>query len=132
MRISGDDEIRLAFHCTGEELIIGGILGDRVHLVGVFGDDGLSEDEPKETPEGFLFWLKPLLDSRIVEHSADFLHDLDGGHQLKLFFDPQVLKLSREGAFAEEAADKEIGIDDSSELTPGLFLCYDFSLPSQP
>ena len=132
MRISGDDEICLALHRTGEKLVIRWVLGDSVGLVNILGDDGFSEDQAEETPEGFLFWLKPLSDPRIVEHPAYLFHDVDGGHQLKLSSDPEVLKLGRERAFAEQAADKEVSVDDGSELTPGLFLCCDFFVPLPP
>jgi len=118
MRVSRDDEIRFAFQGAGKKLVIGWVFNDSVCFVEVLGDDRLSEDEAEETLDGFLFWLKPLLDPGIVEHSAHLFHDLDGGHQLKLSPDPEVLKLRRERTFPEQAADKEVGIDDSSELTP--------------
>lgn len=118
MRVSGDDEVRLAFQGAGKKLVIGWVITDPVGFVEVLGDDCLSENEAEETLDGFLSGLKPLLDPGIVEHSAHLLHDLDGGDQLKLSPDPEVLKLGRERGFSEEAADKEIGIDDSSELMP--------------
>ena len=72
MRISGDDEIRFALHRTGEKLIVCRVLSDSVGLVDILGDDGFSENQAEEAPEGFLCGLKSLLDPRIVEHPAHF------------------------------------------------------------
>ena len=55
MRVSGDDEIGLSFQSAGQELIIGRIVGDFIGDIEIFGDQRLSEDQPKEPFDGFFF-----------------------------------------------------------------------------
>jgi len=54
MRVSGDNEIGLAFHRAGQELVIRWVIGDSICFVDVLGDHRLCENQPEEPPECFL------------------------------------------------------------------------------
>lgn len=116
MGISGDDEVRFDFHGTGEEHVVGRVIGDSVYRIEALGNDCLSEDESKEPPDRFISGVKSFLNSRILKHAANFPENLYRGCQLKVPIDPEILKSSREGILAKESADKEVGIDNRPKL----------------
>jgi hypothetical protein len=76
----------------------------------IFGNNGLSENKPKESLERFIFRMKPFFDPWILDYSAHFLYYLNRGNQFELLVYPEILKLGRERILSKETADKKVGI----------------------
>ena len=93
MRVSGDNEIGLTFQSAGEEFIIGRIICNFVSGIKILGNNRFSENQPKEPSDGLFLNIKLLPDSWIMKHTADLLHNLDGGDQLEGLFNPKILEL---------------------------------------
>ena len=114
--ITGDDIIRLSFQGAGKKFVVRWVVGYPVGFVDVFGDNGLSEYQSKESFEGLVFWLESLLDSGVMQDSVDLPDDVDGSHQNKVLVDPVLLEFGRYRISAEQSADKQVCVHDRSKF----------------
>jgi len=68
--------VQLIFFLQGasRKLIVGWVVGNPIGFIDVFGDNGLSENQPKKPFDVLIFGLKVIFDSRIIEHPADHVY----------------------------------------------------------
>ncbi len=92
MRITGQNVIGLPLQGTGQKFVVGGIAGETVCFIPVFGNDSLTEYQPEEPFDVLIPGIKSLLYPGVVQYPVDLFDDVNGGDQDKIQVDPVILK----------------------------------------
>jgi hypothetical protein len=64
------------------------IIGNPVSFIDIFCNDSLSENKAEETPECFIFGIKSLFDSGVLEYPAYLFHYFKRSNKLKFLVYP--------------------------------------------